>query len=108
MTTTFVSSGVTSTGVTVTSGNALEVLTSGRANSTTVNGGGLLQVDAGGFASASLISSGGFETVLGSDNHDTIDAGATFTVASGGTVDHLTVLGTLNVLGTVTSNVSLS
>jgi autotransporter passenger strand-loop-strand repeat protein len=56
MTTQFVSSGVVSSGVIVSSGNILEVLSGGTADVTSVTSGGLQQVDAGGFASGTVIS----------------------------------------------------
>jgi autotransporter passenger strand-loop-strand repeat protein len=105
MTTQFVSSGVTSSGAVVTSGNTLEVLSGGTANATNVNSGDIQQVDAGGLASATLISSGGTDLVFGSDTHDQVLAGGIETIGSGGVVSAVTGSGlftadsgTLNVL----------
>ena len=50
MSTTFVSSGVTSSGLTETGANTLEVLNGGSATVTTLSGGGQLLVDSGGYA----------------------------------------------------------
>ncbi|SED91990.1 autotransporter passenger strand-loop-strand repeat-containing protein [Bradyrhizobium erythrophlei] len=87
MSTTFVSSGVISSGLTETGGNTLEVLSGGFASVTTLSGGQLL-VDAGGYAVGTTISSGG-SAVVGAGG-----AGDRFAVSSGGT---------LNVAGTVNS-----
>jgi autotransporter passenger strand-loop-strand repeat protein len=65
MTTTFVSSGVVSSGVVVTSGNELEVLSGGTADKTTISAGGILQVDSGGFASNTTDRFGGYDYVYG-------------------------------------------
>ncbi|MGY3693161.1 autotransporter passenger strand-loop-strand repeat protein [Bradyrhizobium sp. USDA 3240] len=88
MSTTFVSSGVTSSGLTETGANTLEVLSGGSATQTTLSGGGQLLVDAGGYAVGTTISSGG-SAVVGAGG-----AGDRFAVSSGGT---------LNVAGTVNS-----
>ena len=63
MSTTFVSSGVTSSGLIETGGNTLEVLNGGSAVSTTLSSGGQLLVDSGGYAAATTISSGGSATI---------------------------------------------
>ncbi|MCS3446158.1 MULTISPECIES: beta strand repeat-containing protein [Bradyrhizobium] len=88
MSTTFVSSGVTSSGLIETGSNTLEVLNGGHAVTTTLSSGGQLLVDAGGYAVGTTISSGG-----------------TATISAGGGADRLAVSsgGTLNVAGTVNS-----
>jgi autotransporter passenger strand-loop-strand repeat protein len=90
MTTQFVSSGVVSSGVVVTSGNILEVLSGGTADVTSVTSGGVQQVDAGGFASGTVISAGGSDTVLGSETGAIIDSGGVLTL-SGGSVNSITI-----------------
>src|SRR6266481_7164078 len=109
MTTTFVSSGVTSSGVVESgAGNTLEVLSGGTASATTAVGGGILQVDAGGVASGTIISSGGFDDVLGADAFVSLNNGGTLNVSSGGTVHDVTASGgQINLSGTTTSNVFL-
>ncbi|WP_158931576.1 Hint domain-containing protein [Acidisphaera sp. S103] len=67
-----VSSDVTSTGLTVTSGGSITILNGGTAVSTTVLSGGTELVSAGGVDSGSDIGLGGNETVLGSASGDTI------------------------------------
>ena len=98
MTTTSVTSGHTSTGFNVTSGNELLVLSGGSAVSTTVQSGGTLVVSGGTETSAS-ISAGGSETVSssGSASGDQIRGTVTVTgtsatvtsetVFSGGAID---------------------
>ena len=83
MTTQFVSSGIVSSGVTVTSGNVLEVLSGGTADVTSVTSAGLQQVDAGGIVSGTVISAGGSETVFGSETGATIDSGGVLTLRGG-------------------------
>jgi|EndMetStandDraft_7_1072992.scaffolds.fasta_scaffold788500_2 autotransporter passenger strand-loop-strand repeat protein len=61
MSTQFVSSGVVSSGVIITSGNQLQILSSGTANATSVTSGGTEQVDFGGTASGTVINSGGYD-----------------------------------------------
>jgi autotransporter passenger strand-loop-strand repeat protein len=63
MTTQFVNSGEVSSGVVVTSGNTLEVLSGGTADATTVLNAGTLKVDLGGLADPTTIFSGGTELV---------------------------------------------
>jgi autotransporter passenger strand-loop-strand repeat protein len=98
MTTQFVSSGVISSGVIVSSGNTLEVLSGGTADATTVTSGGIQRVDVGGFASGTVISAGGSDTVFGTDTGATVNSGETMllerstasatnvTINSGGTL----------------------
>jgi autotransporter passenger strand-loop-strand repeat protein len=98
MTTQFVSSGVVNSGVIVSGGNVLEVLSGGTADATTVTSGGDQQVDSGGFASGTVISAGGSDTVFGTDTGATVNSGGTMllvgrtpsasnvTISSGGTV----------------------
>ncbi|MVT66203.1 hypothetical protein GPL21_13925 [Bradyrhizobium pachyrhizi] len=92
MSTTFVSSGVTSSGLIETGSNILEVLNGGSAVSTGLSGGGQLLVDSGGYAVRTAISSGGSAVI-----------------SAGGGADHLTVSngGTLNVAGMVNSNTAV-
>ncbi|WP_375787265.1 hypothetical protein ACE10Z_06865 [Bradyrhizobium sp. Pha-3] len=88
MSTTFVSSGVTSSGLIETGGNTLEVLGGGSATQTTLSSGGQLLVDSGGYAVGTTISNGGSAVVSAGGGADR------FAVSSGGT---------LNVAGTVNS-----
>jgi autotransporter passenger strand-loop-strand repeat protein len=91
MTTQFVSSGIVSSGVLVTSGNVLEVLSGGTADVTSVTSGGLQQVDAGGFVSGTAISAGGSDTVFGSDTGATVNSGGIEIVSSGGIASSATI-----------------
>jgi autotransporter passenger strand-loop-strand repeat protein len=91
MTTQFVGSGVVSSGVIVSSGNILEVLSGGTADVTSVTSGGIQQVDAGGFASGTVISAGGSDTVFGLDTGATVNSGGREIVFGGGTVSAATV-----------------
>jgi autotransporter passenger strand-loop-strand repeat protein len=95
MTTQFVSSGVVSSGVVVSNGNILEVLSGGTADVTSVTGGGIEQIDAGGVASGTVISAGGSETVLsgGTDLNTIISNGGFELVSSGGTISSTTIAG---------------
>ncbi|HEY4174512.1 MAG TPA: hypothetical protein VGM42_15885, partial [Rhodopila sp.] len=67
-----VSSGVTSSGLTVTSGGSITILNGGTAVSTTVLSGGTELVNSGGVDSGTDLALGGTETVLGSATGDTI------------------------------------
>jgi autotransporter passenger strand-loop-strand repeat protein len=67
-----VSSGVTSSGLTVTSGSSVDVLSGGTIVSTTVLSSGSVTVEAGGTGSSTVISSGGNELVLGSATGDAV------------------------------------
>src|ERR1700730_15057578 len=82
MTPRFVSSGVVSSGVVVSSGNTLEVQLGGTADVTSVTSGGTQRVDAGGFASGTIVDAGGSDTVLGSDTGATVNDA--LTVSNGG------------------------
>jgi autotransporter passenger strand-loop-strand repeat protein len=82
MTTQFVSSGVVSSGVVVSSGNMLEVLSGGTADVTSVSSGGVQQVDAGGFASGTVILAGGSDSIFGSDTGATVNSGGVEVVFS--------------------------
>ncbi|MHC2467869.1 hypothetical protein [Bradyrhizobium embrapense] len=109
MSTTFVSSGFTSSGLTETGGNTLEVLNGGSAVSTTLSSGGQLLVDSGGYAAATTISSGGSAVISAGGAMSGTGSGSTgifnsdngtVSVLSGGVVDHIRVSsgGVLNVL----------
>jgi autotransporter passenger strand-loop-strand repeat protein len=63
MTVTSIGFGETSTGLSVTSGNTLDVLNGGTIIATVVSSGGTENVSAAGFASASVVSGGGYENV---------------------------------------------
>jgi autotransporter passenger strand-loop-strand repeat protein len=91
MTTTFVSSGVTSSGLVVTSGNVLEVLSGGSAAVTSVTSSGTLLVDVGGVASGTIVSSGGSAAVSGTDSGATIAGGGSETVFGSGSANATTV-----------------
>ncbi|MDR3537262.1 MAG: Hint domain-containing protein [Acetobacteraceae bacterium] len=71
-TVTTISSGVTSSNLTVTSGSFLDILSGGTAVSATVASGGVATVEIGGIDSASTIASGGNETVFGSATGDAV------------------------------------
>ncbi len=86
----FVSSGVVSTGVAVTSGNVLEVRSGGTASVTSVDSSGTEQVDFGGRASGTRVSGGGIEVVYGSETGAAL-RGGTLEVISGGIVSGATV-----------------
>jgi autotransporter passenger strand-loop-strand repeat protein len=96
-TSTTVSGGVTSSGITVTSGGSLTILNGGTAVSTTVLSGGSETVSSGGVDSGSEIAFGGSELVLGSATGDTIGGVQTVslgtavvsneTVVNGGSLD---------------------
>jgi autotransporter passenger strand-loop-strand repeat protein len=87
----YISSGVVSSGLPVSGGLMLEVLSGGTADGTTVASGALLQVDGGGQASGTLISAGGSETIYGSDLNGVVSGGYV-DVASGGTATNYDVL----------------
>ncbi|WP_299107554.1 hypothetical protein, partial [uncultured Bradyrhizobium sp.] len=102
MSTTFVSSGVTSSGLIETGGNTLEVLNGGSAVSTTLSSGGQLLVDSGGYAAATTISSGGSATISAGGAMSGTGSGSTgvfnsdngtVNVLAGGVVDHIRVGG---------------
>jgi autotransporter passenger strand-loop-strand repeat protein len=113
MTTQFVSSGIVSSGIVVTSGNSLKVLSGGTANATSVTSGGVQQIDAGGSAARTVVLHGGFESVVGSATQITnygsvsIDAGgsASFATVSGGGMVELGRVPASN--GTHTANITL-
>lgn len=111
MTTTVVSSGHTSTGITITSGNTLIVLAGGVASNTTVSYGGHAYVSSGGtafftvvssggagvvykggVASATTVSSGGTQNVYGSAAGTTVAYSGAVYVRSGAVVTNATVL----------------
>jgi autotransporter passenger strand-loop-strand repeat protein len=109
MTTYVVSSGQTSSGITLNSGDSEIVLSGGTAISTTINSGGLLTVS-GGSASFDTISGGGLLIVSsgGSVSSDTIFNGGLLLVSSGGSAsfDMISGGGLLSVLsgGSVSSD----
>jgi autotransporter passenger strand-loop-strand repeat protein len=78
MTTTFVSAGVVSSGVIVSSSDTLEVLSGATAQVTTVTAGGTFAVDLGG-TDVTFTSSN-------SNTHDTISSGGIEIVSSGGLI----------------------
>ena len=91
MSVTSVTSGVTSSGLTISSGNELLVQSGGTASSTTVEGGGSLVVNSGGKEFSATILSGGSATILGSATGDLVYGNET--VSSGATVTSDTVYG---------------
>jgi VCBS repeat-containing protein/autotransporter passenger strand-loop-strand repeat protein/autotransporter-associated beta strand protein len=101
-TTTPVSSGVTSTGFVVSSGNTLEVMSGGLAIVTSVTSGGTQQVDFGGQASGTMVSSGGIDNVLGVDGGANVVGGGTLVVSSGG-ASYFAMVQNTNALETVSS-----
>jgi O-antigen biosynthesis protein len=84
MTTFNVGSGVTSSGITLSSGDFLLVSSGGIASATTVSGGGTEIVFVGGSASFSIVSSGGSEVVGGGTVSDTMLVGGNQVINSGG------------------------
>src|SRR5260221_10988216 len=103
MTTTTVSSGVTSTGFVVTSGNQLLILSGGTAVSAFVLSGGILSATSGAFDSAAKISSGGtlIATQVGTGatfqnaTSDTVLLGGTAIAGSRGWLQNTTVFGSV-------------
>ena len=89
MTVTSVTSGVTSSGLTISSGNELLVQSGGTASSTTVEGGGSLVVNSGGKEFSATILSGG-----------------TATISSGGSATGDQIYGTLTIISTGATAVS--
>ncbi|WP_284944117.1 Hint domain-containing protein [Acidisoma cladoniae] len=78
MTATPVTSGVTSTGLTVGQGDQLLVASAGTTSATTISSGGYEVVSAGGIASATTVKTGGTLVVLpGANAPDTTSAGGT-------------------------------
>jgi len=67
-----VSSGVTSTGLSLTSGNIVTVLSGGTLSNATILAGGSAVISAGGVDSGTTVQAGGFEVVSGSANGDQI------------------------------------
>jgi endoglucanase len=88
----FVSAGVVSTGVVVSAGNTLEVLSGGEADGSLVTNGGALRVDAGGLASGTTVSSGGGVILAGgTESRSVIAAGGYEQLAGGATANSATV-----------------
>ena len=93
----YVTSGVTSSGLTVSSAAILEVSSGGTVSGTTILSGGSAIIDAGGTGVGSFIANGGVETVFGAEPGSTISgtqivSGASATIANetvgaGGVVD---------------------
>jgi autotransporter passenger strand-loop-strand repeat protein len=67
-----VSSGVTSTGLSMTSGNTVTVLSGGTLTNATILAGGSAVISAGGVDSGTTVQAGGYELVSGSANGDQI------------------------------------
>ncbi len=67
-----VSSGVTSTGISVTSGNSITVLSGGTMSGITISAGGSAVIAVGGSDIGSTIQAGGYEVVSGDANGDQI------------------------------------
>ena len=89
--TTFVGSGVVSSGLVVTQGDALDVESGGTASDTTLSSGGRQYVEAGGTAGGTVISNGGADEVYGSDLSATISNGGIEFVFAGGAAKGTTV-----------------
>jgi autotransporter passenger strand-loop-strand repeat protein len=68
-----VAAGTSQSGVQVTSGSFLDILSGGTAVSTTVFSGGSVTVETGGLDSGAFIAQGATETVLGTATGDTVD-----------------------------------
>lgn len=90
-TTTSVTSGVTSSGVVVTSGSSLAVANGGTAVAATIMSGGSAVVSSGGIDSGTNIAQGGSETVLGSASGDFV-GGTQLVSAATAVVSNETVL----------------
>jgi autotransporter passenger strand-loop-strand repeat protein len=88
-----VSSGHTSSGITLQSGSTETVLSGGTASDTTVNNGGVEYVGSGGTAISTTVNSGGTEVVLfsGTVRVTTVESGGYERVSSGGTASTTTV-----------------
>jgi autotransporter passenger strand-loop-strand repeat protein len=87
-----VSSGAVSSGIVVTSGNALLVFSGGTASATTVSSGGTEQVLAGGSGFGDTVSNGGALGVFGTESSATISSGGLVAIAPGGVASATTVL----------------
>jgi autotransporter passenger strand-loop-strand repeat protein len=95
----YVSSGVTSSGLTLAAGTILEVMSGGSATSTTVQSGGSALIDAGAAASSTAVANGGTETVLGAETGGTI-GGIQIVSGASATISNETIAGgTLGVVG---------
>ncbi len=87
---TIVTSGEASSGLTVSSGQTLEVQSGGTVTATTIQSGGSATIDFGGYSSAAVIN-GGIEIVSGMDSGSTIENAGTMTIAAGGSASTTTV-----------------
>ncbi len=108
---TVVSAGVTSTGITVTSGGSLTVLSGGTALGFTILSGGSATISASGIDSGTTIGQGGNETVLGSATGDKVE-GTQLVNATGAAVSGETVFngGAIELFqkGETASNITLT
>ncbi len=95
MTTNSVTSGETSTGLTLGSGDFLFVSSGGTAVATKVSGGGTVEIFTDGTASLTMVSSGGTEVVSsgGTAVSTTVSSSGTEVVSSGGSAVSTTVTG---------------
>jgi autotransporter passenger strand-loop-strand repeat protein len=92
MTAYVVTSGQTSSGITLNSSDTLTVLSGGTAFATTINSGGSLTVSQGGTATFDTVNSGGLLTTSAVYNsNNTINGGGSETVASGGYAEFDTI-----------------
>jgi autotransporter passenger strand-loop-strand repeat protein len=88
----FVSAGVVSTGVVVSAGNMLEVLSGGEADSSLVTAGGALRVGAGGTASGTTVSNGGGVILAGgTESRSVVAAGGYELLRDGAEANSATV-----------------
>jgi autotransporter passenger strand-loop-strand repeat protein len=86
-----VPAGTSQTGVQVTSGSFLDILSGGTAVSATILSGGTVTVESGGLDSGAFIAQGATETVLGSATGDTVD-GIQFVDAAAAAVSNEIIL----------------
>jgi autotransporter passenger strand-loop-strand repeat protein len=89
MTDTVVSSGQTSSGIVLGTGDTLTVLSGGTASATMISSGGVSVISAGGVASTTIDSGG--EDVFGIASGTTVGLGGSQTVFAGGVADAATV-----------------
>ncbi len=91
MATITITSGTSQTGLPISNGTLLDVLSGGTSISATIFAGGSETVESGGHDSGATISSGGTVTVFGSGLSATISSGGTEIVSSGGLALSMTI-----------------
>jgi autotransporter passenger strand-loop-strand repeat protein len=78
-----VSSGVTSSGITLGSGDTMEVLSGGSAVNTTISNGAVVTVSSGGVTNLTTLSSGGVQDVSGSAASVIVEDGGSQVIEAG-------------------------